>query len=882
MWELTQKYEPQKYESDIYNFWEEKKYFHAEADEKKEPFTIVIPPPNVTGILHMGHTLNNTIQDLIMRWKKLEGYNTLWMPGTDHAGIATQNVVEKALAKEGKRKEDVGREKFLKLVWAWKEKHGGKIIEQLKKLGASCDWDRERFTMDEGLSRAVKEVFVRLYEKGLIYRGKYIINWCPRCETALADDEVEHEDKAGKLWHIKYPVKGEEGRFVTVATTRPETMLGDTAVAVHPEDERYKDLVGKMLILPLVGREIPVIADQHVDKEFGTGAVKVTPGHDPNDFEIGLRHNLKVIDVMDKNGIINEKGGKYKGLDRYAAREKVLEDLEKEGLLLKIEEHQHAVGHCYRCKTVIEPKVSLQWFVKMKPLAERAIQVAKEEKVKFYPARWTKVYYNWLENIRDWCISRQIWWGHRIPAYYCEECGEMVVSAEKVDSCPKCSSHKIKQDTDVLDTWFSSWLWPFSTLGWPEETPELKYFYPTDVLVTGADILFFWVARMIMAGLEFMDKEPFSKVFLHGIVRDEQGRKMSKSLGNSPDPIDLINTYGADALRFAFIYTTPLGQDVFYSEKLLEMGRNFANKVLNASKLVINFYTQHKDSLQGEIEFDAMDLWIKREFERTLQEVNSYLSDFHFNEAVRKLYSFFWDVFCKWYLELVKHRIYGNYSNKSGAVATLVEVLNKFLIMLHPVMPFLTELIYQNLTPQKESIMLENWPKMTFSKEELDREESYWFILDLITTVRTLRSELQVKPAEERVLQVVCGEEDYRKLSEHMDVILKLCRLSKVEKVETKPQPAASGVVGNVEIYLPMNQEEKQKEVERLEKEIQKREKELEKVQKKLSNQNFLQKAPAQVVEKQKQIFAELEQELKVLKANKERIALKEAENGLG
>ncbi|MCK5686879.1 valine--tRNA ligase [bacterium] len=867
MFELPSKYEPNKFEDEIYRYWEESGFFKVERDESKKAFTIVIPPPNVTGILHMGHVLNNTLQDIMIRWKRLSGYNALWIPGTDHAGIATQNVVEKALKKEGKTKEDLGREKFLELVWEWREKHGGTIIQQLRKLGSSCDWDRERFTMDEGLSKSVKTVFIKLYEKGLVYRGEYIINWCPRCTTALADDEVEHEEKNSYLWYIKYPVKDSD-EFVTVATTRPETMLGDTAVAVHPEDERFMHLIGKKVILPLIGRELDVIGDSYVDREFGTGVVKITPGHDPNDFEMGRRHNLPIVNIMTKTAGINENGGKYSGMDRFEARKLIIKDLQELGLLEKTDPHLNSIGHCYRCETVIEPRVSIQWFVNMKELSVKAIDAVRNETVKFHPKRWEKVYYNWMENIRDWCISRQIWWGHRIPAYYCDDCENIMVSDVDVKTCDKCGKTNINQDTDVLDTWFSSWLWPFSTLGWPEKTEDLDYFYPTDTLITAPEILFFWVARMVMAGYEFMGKEPFTDVYLHGIVRDDIGRKMSKSLGNSPDPITLIEKYGADSLRFSYVYTTPIGQDVFFSEKMAEMGRNFANKVLNASKLVIGFLNEHGD-VSSDCEKIAMDKWIETRFYHNLDLVNKGLEEYRFNDSARAIYEFFWDNFCKWYLELVKHRIYGNDSSKGSALNTLKDILQKTLIVLHPFMPFLTELIYKNIPGNEEkTIMFEKWPELLDIDHGLEKE--YQLVLDLITGIRTMRSETGIKPGESRKAYFKISEKAIEGLiNTHKVEISKLCRLSEIEFSDQEFKHSSTVKVGEVIVSIPMSSEEINNEILRLDKELDKVAKELDRIEKKLSNKSFIDKAPEAVVEKSRNQKVELLKNQEILQAGK-------------
>ncbi len=697
MKEIAKTYNPKEFEDRIYAFWMEKGYFTPKIDSEKQPFTIVIPPPNITGQLHMGHALDNTLQDILIRWKRMQGYSALWIPGSDHASIATEVKVLDTIREEtGLTKKEIGREEFLKRAWAWKDKYENRILSQLKKLGSSCDWTRTRFTMDEVCSRAVREVFVSLYEKGLIYRGDRIINWCPDCNTALSDAEVEHKEHKGHLWYIKYPIKGEDG-YVVIATTRPETMLGDVAVAVNPDDERYKDVVGKTLILPLVGREIPVIADSYVDPSFGTGAVKVTPAHDPNDFEMGIRHNLEFINIMNENATINENGGKYKGLDRYEARERIVEDLKNLGLLLKVEDHVHNVGHCYRCDTVVEPLLSKQWFVKMEPLAKPALEVVKEGKIKFVPERFEKIYTNWLENIKDWCISRQLWWGHRIPAWYCDDCGHITVSRKDPQKCEACGSTNIHQDEDVLDTWFSSALWPFSTMGWPEETQDLKYFYPTDVLVTGYDIIFFWVARMIFMSLEFMKEVPFKHVLIHGLVRDAQGRKMSKSLGNGIDPLEVIEEYGADTLRFTLVIGNAPGNDMRFSQDKVELSRNFANKLWNASRYVLLNLTDNDTNLYTD-GLTIADKWILTRYNNIVKEVTENLEKFELGIAATKLYDFVWSEFCDWYIELSKPVLYSdNLEAKKVTKSVLRYVLDNTLRLLHPFMPFITEEIWQNL-----------------------------------------------------------------------------------------------------------------------------------------------------------------------------------------
>ncbi|MGB3990788.1 MAG: valine--tRNA ligase, partial [Acetivibrionales bacterium] len=765
--ELAKKYDPSQVEDRLYNEWMEKKYFHAVPDSSKTPYTIVIPPPNITGQLHMGHALDNTLQDILIRWKRMQGYCALWLPGTDHASIATEARIVETMAKEGLKKEDIGREKFLERAWEWKRVYGGRIVEQLKKLGSSCDWDRERFTMDEGLSKAVLEVFVRLYEKGLIYRGDRIINWCPKCCTSISDAEVEHEEQDGSFWHIRYPIK-DSGGFVTVATTRPETMLGDTAVAVNPEDERYSDLIGKTVILPLMDREIPVIADSYVDKEFGTGVVKITPAHDPNDFEVGLRHDLQQIRVMDDRAVMNENAGKYAGMERYEARKRIVEDLRELGLLEKIENHSHNVGTCYRCDTVIEPILSRQWFVKMKPLAEPAIEAVRNGTIKFVPERFSKIYFNWMENIQDWCISRQLWWGHRIPAYYCQGCGEMTVAREQPDTCPICGSSNLEQDPDTLDTWFSSALWPFSTLGWPEKTKDLEYFYPTDVLVTGYDIIFFWVARMIFSGLEHMGKEPFSHVFIHGIVRDAQGRKMSKSLGNGIDPLEVIGKYGTDALRFALTTGNSPGNDLRFSTEKVEAGRNFANKIWNATRFVLMNFDEDADfSRVDRSKFTTADKWILSRANTLAREVTENLDNFELGIALQKIYEFIWEEFCDWYIELVKPRLFDREDpTRLEAQWVLNHVLGVAMKLLHPYMPFVTEEIYRNLINDDDSIMISAWPVYDESMEFAGDERDMELIMDAIKAVRNIKAEMNVPPSKKIKLIFVAGDSERRILDD--------------------------------------------------------------------------------------------------------------------
>jgi valyl-tRNA synthetase len=875
--DLQKAYNPQEVEDKWYEYWMKNGYFYAKVNPEKKPYTIVMPPPNITGMLTLGHVLNNTIQDIYIRWKRMQGYEACWIPGTDHAGIATQNVVEKVLAKEGLRREDLGREKFLERVWQWKEEYGNTIIKQLKKLGVSCDWKREKFTMDEDLSNAVKEVFIRLYEKGLIYRGKYIVNWCPRCHTALADDEVEYKEQTGKLWYIKYPIENSD-EFITIATTRPETMLGDTAVAVNPKDERYKDLVGKFAILPLVGRRLPIIADEIVDIEFGTGAVKVTPAHDPNDYLMALKHNLDFVLAMDTHAKMNENvPEKYRGLDRYEARKEVVKDLEEQGYLLKVEDYTHSVGRCYRCDTVIEPYLSDQWFVKMKPLAEKALQVVLDGKIKFYPEKWVKVYEHWMRNVRDWCISRQIWWGHRIPVYYCDDCGEIMVEREAPKSCKKCGSSRIRQDEDVLDTWFSSWLWPFSTLGWPNDNEDLRYFYPTDLLVTGPDIIFFWVARMIMSGLEFMGEIPFKEVYFTSIIRDEFGRKMSKSLGNSPDPLDVIQEYGADALRFTIVYLAPLGQDILFSTKKCEIGRNFANKIWNAGRFL---FMNIKDiELNDEIKFEYLDLadrWILSKFNKTIIELNRALETYRINDATRTIYDFLWHDFCDWYIEIIKNRIYSGNSadEKIALLSRAIYIFEESLKLLHPFMPFITEEIWQKLRPRKEgdSIMIQTYPIADEKWIDEDASKNMKFIQDIIVAIRAIRAEMNVPHT--KLCDVLISVSDENKLTlinEHSHYIKKLAKVKDVIVGSNikRPKFSASAVIAGDEIFIPLEDLiDIDVEKKRLEKEIQRFQEMLAETEKKLSNENFISRAPKEIVEKERQKYENFKTTLEKLREN--------------
>ena len=851
---ISKTYDPAEFEDRLYNTWVEKGYFHAEVNPDKKPYTIVIPPPNVTGQLHMGHALDETLQDILIRYKRMQGYETLWIPGTDHAGIATQIKVEENLrVNDGLTRYDLGREKFLEKVWDWKKQYGDRIITQLKKIGSSCDWDRERFTMDEGCSKAVREVFVNLYNKGLIYQGSKIINWCPHCITALSDAEVEHTEQAGHFWHIKYPIKGSDD-FVIIATTRPETLLGDTAVAVNPEDERYKNLVGKMLILPLVGREIPVIADEYVDKDFGTGCVKITPAHDPNDFEVGKRHNLEQIKVMNDDATINHFGGKYEGMDRYEARKAIVKDLEEQGLLVKVEEHSHNVGQCYRCGTTVEPIISKQWFVKMKPLAEPAIEAVKNGSSKFVPERFSKIYMNWMENVFDWCISRQLWWGHRIPAFYCQECGETIVSKEDITKCPHCGG-AVKQDEDVLDTWFSSALWPFSTLGWPDKTPELDYFYPTSTLVTGYDIIFFWVARMIFSGMEHMGKAPFDNIFIHGLVRDSQGRKMSKSLGNGIDPLEIIDKYGADALRFTLATGNAPGNDMrFYMERV-EASRNFANKIWNASRFTLMNLDITENKLPDVSQLQLEDKWILSRYNKVVKEITDNLDKFELGIALSKLYDFIWESFCDWYIELVKPRLFDKEcASAKTAQYVLTYVLSNTMKLLHPFMPFITEEIWQHLPHEGESIVISSYPIYDDSLVFEDDEKAMELIMEAISAVRNRRAEMNVPPSKKAKTIIVTDETDT--FSNGTAFFEKLASASEVEVCKNKDgisPNAVNIVVPSAEIFLPLDElVDKDKELKRLNDEKKKLEGEIKRVQGKLSNQGFVAKAPQKVVDEEK------------------------------
>ncbi len=852
---IAKQYDPSSFEDRLYKFWLDNGYFHAEPDPEKEPFTIVIPPPNVTGQLHMGHALDETLQDILIRYKRMQGYCALWIPGTDHAGIATQIKVEENLrVNEGLTRYDLGRDKFLERVWDWKKKFGDRIINQLKKIGSSCDWDRERFTMDEGCSKAVREVFVNLYNKGLIYQGSRIINWCPHCITALSDAEVEHVEQAGHFWHIKYPIKDSDD-YVIIATTRPETLLGDTAVAVNPEDERYKDLVGKTLILPLVNREIPVIADEYVDKEFGTGCVKITPAHDPNDFEVGKRHNLEMIKVLNDDATINSVGGKYEGMDRYEARKAMVEDLDKLGLLVKVEDHSHNVGQCYRCSTTVEPIISKQWFVKMKPLAKPAIEAVKSGETEFVPERFSKIYMNWMENVFDWCISRQLWWGHRIPAFYCEKCGKTTVSKEDITVCPECGG-KVHQDEDVLDTWFSSALWPFSTLGWPEKTKELDYFYPTSVLVTGYDIIFFWVARMIFSGMEHMGKAPFKHVFIHGLVRDSQGRKMSKSLGNGIDPLEIVEKYGADALRFTLATGNAPGNDMrFYIERV-EASRNFANKIWNASRFTLMNLDITENKLPDVSELQLEDKWIISKYNSLVKEVTDNLDKFELGIAVQKLYDFLWDSFCDWYIELVKPRLFDK-ENPTGKTAqyVLTYVLSNSMKLLHPFMPFITEEIWQHLPHEGESIMISEYPKydeaLCFEAEEKQAE----MIMSAVAAIRNRRSEMNVPPSKKAQVIIVTDKGDiFKKGTAYFEKLASAQNVTVQSNKDGINTNSVNIVVDGAEIFLPLGElVDKDKELDRLNKEKTKLEGEIKRVEGKLNNQGFVAKAPQKVIDEEKE-----------------------------
>ena len=865
-------YDPASVEKKWYEFWEKNRYFHAEPEPGKKPFSIVIPPPNITGKLHMGHALDNTLQDILIRWHRMMGDNTLWMPGYDHAGLATQIKVEEVLKKEeGKTRFDLGREEFVKRVWAWKEEYGDRIINQLKCLGISCDWERKRFTMDEGCSRAVRETFVSLFEKGLIYKGTRITNWCVNCHTALSDIEVEHEDTPGHLWYVRYPVVGEEDTYLTIATTRPETIPGDTAVAVNPEDERYAKLIGKTLRLPILNREIPVIADSYVDTKFGTGAVKITPSHDPNDYEMGLRHNLPEIVVIGKDGVMTEEAGPFAGLERYECRKQIVARLKEEGYLVKIEEHSHAVGHCQRCHNIVEPLVSTQWFVKMQPLVKAAVDCVTDGRTQFVPERFTKNYTGWMENIHDWCISRQIWWGHRIPVWYCDDCGEMSASRTDLEKCPKCGSTHIHQDEDALDTWFSSALWPFSTMGWPDNTELLKQFYPTSVLVTGYDIIFFWVARMLIMGMEFMKEIPFEKVFIHGLVRDSQGRKMSKSLGNGIDPLEVIEKYGADTLRFMLITGNTPGNDMRFYWERVEGTRNFANKIWNASRFALmNMEGYDKDAELAP--YTLADKWILSRLQDTVKDVTGLLQRFELGEAGRAIYDFIWSEVCDWYIEIAKPRLYNKEAAAERATAqhVLATVLVSAMKLLHPYMPFITEEIYQCLPHEAESIMISKWPVADESLVDSEAERGMNAIMDSIKAIRNMRAEVNANPGK-KIPAIMLVSEDLREVVAHNDSYIKL--LGGIDNLELrplngeKPENAMAAVVTGIEVYLPLaGLIDVEKETQRLSKELAAMEKDLQRAGGKLNNAGFLAKAPEDVIAKERAKYEELSGKIEAVK----------------
>ena len=858
--ELEKNYNPSEIEDRLYHKWLEKKYFHAEVNRDKKPFTIVMPPPNITGKLHMGHALDNTMQDIIIRFKRMQGYEALWIPGTDHASISTEVKVTNALKEEGIDKHELGREGFLKRTWEWKKEYGGTITSQLKKIGSSCDWDRERFTMDEGCSKAVQEVFIKLYEKGLIYKGSRIVNWCPVCNTSISDAEVEHEEQAGHFWHINYPVVGEPGRYVEIATTRPETLLGDSALAVNPDDERYTDLVGKEVELPLTDRTIPIIADPYVDKEFGTGVVKITPAHDPNDFEVGKRHNLPEINILNDDATINNLGGKYAGMDRYEARKAMVADLDALGLLVRVEDHTHNVGTHDRCKTTVEPMIKQQWFVKMDELIKPAVEGVKNGDIELIPASMDKTYYNWTDNIRDWCISRQLWWGHRIPAYYCKDCGEMTVSRETVCTCPKCGSANVEQDPDTLDTWFSSALWPFSTLGWPDKTPELDYFYPTDVLVTGYDIIFFWVIRMIFSGYEHMGKKPFGKVLFHGLVRDDQGRKMSKSLGNGIDPLEVIDKYGADALRYTLITGNAPGNDMRFYWSRVEASRNFANKVWNASRFIMMNDPDNKikatDARPANLT-DA-DKWILSKMNGLIKEVTDNMEKYELGIAVAKLNDFIWEEFCDWYIEMVKPRLYNDADEtKTAAIWTLKTVLIDALKLLHPYMPFITEEIFCNIQDEEESIMISSWPVYDEANNFAAEEKAIETIKEAVRNIRNLRADMNVAPSRKALVYVVTASEDVKNIfNNSLGFFGTLAYASEVKVQADKagiPDDAVSTVIPDAVIYIPFAElVDVDKEIERLKKEEGRLQGEIKRCNGMLNNEKFTSKAPQAKIDEEK------------------------------
>ncbi|MBO5576230.1 MAG: valine--tRNA ligase [Ruminococcus sp.] len=862
--ELNKVYEPAQVEDRIYKFWMDGEMFRADPDPKKKPYCIVMPPPNITGQLHMGHALDNTLQDILIRWKRMSGYSALWVPGTDHASIATEAKIVEQMRKEGISKDDIGRDGFLERAWDWKKQYGGRIVSQLKKIGSSCDWSRERFTMDEGCTKAVKEVFVKYYEKGYIYRGERIINWCPHCKTSISNAEVEYEDQAGYFWHLRYPLTDGSG-YVELATTRPETLLGDTAIAVNPKDERYKDIVGKTVLLPLVNREIPVVADSYVDMEFGTGVVKITPAHDPNDFEVGARHDLPIINVLTEDAKIVDDYPDYAGMDRYEARKKIVEDLEKGGFLVKTEEHEHNVGTCYRCGTTVEPRVSLQWFVKMKELAKPAIEAVRNGETKFIPARFDKNYYHWMEDIRDWCVSRQLWWGHQIPAFYCDDCGEMVVTKESSAVCPKCGK-PMRQDPDTLDTWFSSALWPFSTLGWPEQTEDLKYYYPTDTLVTGYDIITFWVSRMIVAGMEYMHQKPFSTVLIHGLVRDAQGRKMSKSLGNGIDPLEIIDNYGADALRFMLATGNSPGNDMRFIEDKVKASRNFANKIWNAARFIMMNLPDGFEAGELPENLNVEDKWIVSKFNTLAKEVGENLGKFELGVAVQKLYDFIWDVYCDWYIELTKPRIAAGGETEATAQTVLVWVMKGMLKLLHPFMPFITEEIWQALVNDGSAIMLQDFPvydeKLVYAQEESDFEK----IISGIKGIRNCRGEMNVPPSKKAKLFIETQHKDiFAKGKMFFERLAYASEVNISDKVDEKD--CVTVVTDSARFFIPLSDIiDVEKETARLNKDMEKVQKDIDFLSKKLGNQGFIAKAPAQLIEAEKAKLAKAEEKMAKIK----------------
>ena len=858
---LPKNYNPKDFEERIYETWEKEGHFHAEVNKDKKPFTIVIPPPNITGQLHMGHALDHTLQDILIRWKRMQGFETLWLPGSDHASIATEvKVVEKIKKEEGMTKEEVGRDGFLERAWKWKDEFGGRITEQMRKLGDSCDWERERFTMDQGCSDAVTQVFIDLYNKGLIYRGNRIINWCPDCLTSISDAEVEHEDKPGNYYYVKYPYAENPEEYFTIATTRPETIFGDTAIAVHPDDERYKELIGKKVIVPLTGREIEIIGDEYPDMEKGTGALKVTPSHDPNDFEIGQRHNLEQLSCMNENGTMNEVAGKYEGMDRYECRKLFIKELDEEGYIVKIDETDHAVGTCYRCRTVIEPRISEQWFVNMEPLAGPAIKAVKDGETKFVPERFDKIYYHWLENIRDWCISRQLWWGHRIPAYYCSDCGEIIVQKDAPTTCSKCGSSNVKQDEDVLDTWFSSALWPFSTLGWPNGTEELKYFYPTDVLVTGYDIIFFWIVRMMFSGIEQMEEVPFKHVFVHGLVRDADGRKMSKSLGNGVDPLEVIDQFGADALRFMLMTGITAGNDTRFKIEKLESSRNFANKLWNASRFVLmNVESDIIDEETAMKNLKPEDKWIISRVNYVAKDITSNLDNFDLGIAVHKIYEFIWNEYCDWYIELVKPRLYGDACvDKDTAIFVLIKVMKDMLKLLHPFMPFITEEIWGYLPGNSERLISSAWPEYSEKNNFSDAEKQMELVMNIVRSIRNIKAEMDVLPSKKVNAYFIPGDDEIKRMIEEgQGYFSNLAKVEEIKIISSKEEAgdnAASSVIDGVEIYIPLaDLIDFEKEVERLEKEKSKLDGEIKRASGKLNNKKFTDKAPEKVVAAEKE-----------------------------